>query len=370
MADLKRTPLYDAQVKAGGKIVEYSGWEMAVQYVGLVEEHNAVRNAAGLFDVSHMGEIVVKGKEATEYVDNLVNNHAAVMHDYQVVYAQMCYPDGGIVDDLLVYKRTSTDYYLVVNASNVDRDFAWMLEQKGNYDVEIINVSDETAEVAFQGPLAQEILQTITNYDLAKITFFTFADDVEIAGYKCLVSRTGYTGEDGFEIYTTDSKGIVAIWDAILAAGKDKGVLPAGLGCRDTLRFEACLPLYGHEIDKHISPLEAGLGMFTKLDKPNGFIGSDVLIKQKADGLKKKIVGFELIGKGIPRQGYPVHKDGVEIGYVTTGYASPTLGKTIGLALIQSEFGEMDAEFDVMIRNKPVAAKVISKRFLAKRYKK
>jgi len=291
------------------------------------------------------------------------------MHENQVVYAQMCYPDGGIVDDLLVYKRNNNDFYLVINAANIDKDFAWMKDQVGSYDISLVNISDDIAEVAFQGPIAQEVLQTITPYDLSKITFFTFAEGVEIAGKKCMVSRTGYTGEDGFEIYSANED-IAAVWVAILEAGKDKGVMPAGLGCRDTLRFEAALPLYGNEITKDISPLEAGLGIFVKLDKKDGFIGSDVLIKQKAEGVKQKVVGFELLGKGIPRHGYPVAVDGVEIGHVTTGYAAPSVGKTIGMALVKAEYGAMDAEFDIMIRNKPVKAKVISKRFLVKKYKK
>jgi aminomethyltransferase len=368
MANVKRTSLYEKHVECGGKIIDFAGWELPVQYEGLVAEHNAVRNQAGLFDVSHMGEVSVKGKEAGNFVQYLVTNDTSVMNDNQVIYGQMCYEHGGIVDDLLVYKYDDQDFFLVINASNVDKDFAWMLQVADKFDVELVNLSEDYSEIALQGPKAQEILQKLTDFDLKEIKFFYLKRDVEIEGVKCLVSRTGYTGEDGFEIYL-DHQNAPMIWDRILAAGEPLGVKPAGLGARDTLRFEAALPLYGQEIDKDISPLEAGLGYFVKLDNDD-FIGRDALIKQKEEGLKRKLVGFEMIGKGIPRHEYRVMKDGQDIGFVTTGYKSPTTGRTVGLAIVDIEHSKMDATFDIQIRKKVSPAKVVSKRFYQKKYKK
>lgn len=365
---MRKTALLEEHVKLNGKIIDFAGWELPVEYTGILPEHHAVRKAAGLFDVSHMGEVDVLGKDAAKFVQNLVTNDVSVMVDQQIVYGCMCYPDGGVVDDLLVYKRNLESFYLVINASNVEKDFAWMQENTKGYDVQLINLSDDISEVAFQGPIAQEVLQTLTSYPLDDIKFFTFAENVEIAGVKALVSRTGYTGEDGFEVYTANAD-IAKVWVAILEAGKDKGVLPCGLGCRDTLRFEASLPLYGNEIDKDISPLEAGLGMFVKLEGDD-FIGRDALVAQKTNGLKRKTVGFELTDKGIPRHGYPVYAGDKEIGVVTTGYISPTLEKTIGMALIDADYAALGTEIEIGIRKNKAKAQVISKRFLTKNYKK
>ncbi|MDR7857667.1 glycine cleavage system aminomethyltransferase GcvT [Tissierella sp.] len=363
--EAKKTPLYDEHVKLGGKVVDYAGWFLPVQYEGLVAEHEAVRNAAGLFDVSHMGEITVKGKDALAYVDYLMTNDITKIVDNQVIYTFMCMPNGGVVDDLLVYRFDNNDFYLVVNASNADKDFKWMLDQKGNFDVEITNISDSVGEVAIQGPLAQQILQKLTKTDLNKITFFTLDRNVDINGVECMVSRTGYTGEDGFEVYTTN-EGIVKVWNDIMEAGKEEGIKPTGLGCRDTLRFEASLPLYGHEMSEEINPLEAGFKYFVKLDKEGDFIGKEALNKLWSDGLKRKLAGFEMIDRGIPREGYEIQKDGVTIGHVTTGYMSPTLKKNIGNALISTEFTELGTEVDIIIRNKPAKAKIVSKKFLKK----
>lgn len=364
---MKKTALYENHLAHGGKIIEFCGWLLPVEYTGLVPEHHAVRNQAGLFDVSHMGEVTVKGPGSEAYVQNLVTNDVSAMVDGQVIYAMMCQPDGGVVDDLLVYKKSHDSWYLVINAANVEKDFDWMEECVVGYDAELLNLSAEISEVALQGPLAQQTLQKLTDTDLESIGFFMFKEHVKIAGASCLVSRTGYTGEDGFEIYT-DHQSMPAVWEAILEAGKADGVVPCGLGCRDTLRFEATLPLYGHEISATITPLEAGLGMFVKLDKP--FIGRDALAKQKAEGLKQKVVGFQLIDRGIPREGYPVFCGGREVGRVTTGYPAPTVGKTIGLALVEAGCAELGTELEVMIRSKAAKAVVISKRFLEKKYKK
>ena len=362
----KKTPLYDEHVKLGGNVVDYAGWLLPVQYTGLIPEHEAVRNAVGIFDVSHMGEITVRGKDAVAFVDYLMTNDITKIVDNQIIYTFMCYPDGGVVDDLLVYRYDNDYLYLVVNASNSDKDYAWMLEQKGNFDVKIENISDSVGEVAIQGPMAQKTLQKLTDFDLNKVGFFYLQRDVIVDGVNCMISRTGYTGEDGFEVYA-DNEGIVKVWNSVLEAGKEFGILPAGLGCRDTLRFEASLPLYGHEISEEINPLEGGFKYFVKLDKAGDFIGKEELNKQWSEGLKRKLAGFELIGRGIAREGMEIQKDGVAIGHVTTGYMSPTLKKTIGNALLASEFTDIGTEIDVIIRNKTVKAKVISKRFLKRK---
>ena len=361
----KKTPLYEEHVKLGGKIVDYAGWLLPVQYEGLVQEHEAVRNAVGLFDVTHMGEITIKGKDALAFVNYLMTNDITKVVDNQIVYTFMCRPTGFVVDDLLVYRFGPEDFYLVVNASNADKDYAWILEQKGDFQVEIENISDDVGEVAIQGPLAQKVLQKLTKTDLNKITFFTLDRKVDVNGVECMVSRTGYTGEDGFEVYTTN-EGVVKVWNDLLEAGKEEGIKPVALGCRDTLRFEASLPLYGHEMSEEINPLEAGFKYFVKLDKEGNFIGKEELNKQWADGLTRKLAGFEVVGRGIPREGYEIQKDGEVIGHVTTGYMSPTLKKNIGNALIKTEFTPIGTEIDIMIRNKPVQAVVISKKFLKK----
>ena len=365
--DAKKTPLYDEHVKLGGKIVNYAGWALPIQYEGqgLVAEHEAVRNAAGLFDVSHMGEIKVTGKESAKFLDYLLTNDISKMVDKQIIYTFMTYECGGVVDDLLVYKFNDEHYLLVVNASNVDKDYEWILKQKEKFDVVVDNISEEVGEVAIQGPLAQKILQKLTTFDLESVKFFHLADDVDINGVKCLISRTGYTGEDGFEIYT-DNEGIVKVWRDILQAGKEEGIKPTGLGCRDTLRFEAALPLYGHEISQDINPLEGDFKYFVKLKKVSDFIGKEALNKYFNDGMKRKLVGFELIERGIPREGYEVYKDGERIGHVTTGYLSPTLKKNIGNALIDTRYIDLGTEIDIIIRNKPVKARIIDRRFLKK----
>jgi aminomethyltransferase len=368
MENLKKTKLFNAHERYGGKIIEFAGWLLPVQYEGIIQEHEAVRNAAGLFDVSHMGEVDVKGKDAFAFVQNLVTNDLEPIQDNQVMYTLMCYNQGGVVDDLLVYKFTDEHFYIVVNASNSDKDYLWMLENKNNYDVEILNLSDQISEVALQGPSAEKILQKLTETNLSELGFFHCKRDINISGVNCLISRTGYTGEDGFEIYTNNDN-IEIIWDNILNSGKEYGVKPTGLGCRDTLRFEASLPLYGNEISKDITPLEASLGYFVKLGKDN-FIGKAALVKQKELGLKRKLVGFEMKDRGIPRHGYEILANNENIGFVTTGYYSPTLKKNIGLALVDIKFSEIGTEIQVVIRNKTLKAEVVNKNFYKKNYKK
>ncbi len=366
--NLKKTPLYNAHSQYGGKIIEFGGWAMPVQYGGIISEHEAVRCDAGIFDVSHMGEVDIKGTEAFEFVQNLVANDVEVLKDNQILYTFMCYTNGGIVDDLLVYKFSDDHFYLVINAGNIEKDVQWMLDNKQSYNVEITNISDVVAEVAIQGPKTQMILQKITDANLDEIKFFYCKRDVIVDGIKCLISRTGYTGEDGFEIYTSNEN-IEKLWHKLLKVGREDGLLPCGLGCRDTLRFEACLPLYGNEISQDITPLEAGLGFFVKLQKPN-FIGKEALVKQKEEGLKRKLVGFEMKERGIPRHGYEVHMLGEKIGVVTTGYLSPTLKKNIGLALIDAKYCELGTEIEILIRDKSLKAEVVSKKFYKKNYNK
>lgn len=368
MDNLRETPLIDSYEKYGGKAVDYAGWLLPVEFEGIIPEHEAVRNNAGLFDVSHMGEITVKGKDALKFLQHIMTNDIGILENNQVVYTLMCYENGGVVDDLILYKFDEGDYFLVVNASNADKDFKWLCDNKEGFDIELENVSPKYAQLALQGPKAQEILQRMVDVDLSEIKFFYFKRNVKIKGVDCLVSRTGYTGEDGFEIYM-DPSGIVTLWDAILKEGKEDGVKPIGLGARDTLRFEANLPLYGNEISQDITPLEGGLGYFVKLNKEE-FIGKDVLQKQKAEGLKRKVIGFEMTDKGIARHGYNVvDENGKEIGVVTTGYFSPTLKKNIGCALINIENSEMGKEIFIRVRNRKLKATIISKKFYNKQTK-
>lgn len=348
-------------------MIAFSGWEMPVQYEGIIEEHEAVRNNAGMFDVSHMGEVRIEGKDATAFVQHLFTNDIGVLTEGQVQYGMMLYENGTVVDDLLVYKYSETDYFLVINAGNIDKDVAWIEQHASAFNVTVTHLSDAYSEIAVQGPKAESILQKLTDFDLSSIGFFHFVDGVVIDSAQCLVSRTGYTGEDGFEVYAPHET-ILKLWDTVLNAGKAEGLKPCGLGARDTLRFEASLPLYGHEISDSITPLEAGLGFFVKLDNTD-FIGQEALKAQKAAGLKRKIVGFEM-EKGIPRQGYEVYAGETLIGTVTTGYFSPTLKKNIGLALVGIDYTSMGTAFEVKVRKKLFPATVISKRFYQKQYKK
>lgn len=358
---LKRTPLFAVYERYGAKTIDFGGWELPVQFSSIKEEHEAVRTRAGLFDVSHMGEFVVKGDDSLAFLQKMMTNDVSKLTDGRVQYSLMCYEDGGTVDDLLIYKKADGYYLLVVNAANIEKDFEWLHGHLFG-DVELVNISQEIAQLALQGPLAEQVLQKLTNTDLSAIKFFSFQDDININGVKALVSRTGYTGEDGFEIYCR-REDAVALWESILEAGKEEGVLPCGLGARDTLRFEAILPLYGQELSKDITPIEAGLGFAVKTNKDADFIGKDVLKKQKEEGTARKLVGIEMIDKGIPRHGYKVFANGEEIGFVTTGTQSPTLKKNIGLALIKTEFTEMDTEVEVEIRGKRLKAKVIATPF-------
>lgn len=356
MVELKRTPLYEEHLATKAKLIDFGGWEMPVQYAGVIEEHNTVRTKAGLFDVSHMGEVDVKGKDALPFVQNLITNDVTKIQEGQILYSPMCYTNGGIVDDLLVYRYSTEHFYIVVNASNTDKDYAWMLEQTQGYDVQLENISAQVAQVAIQGPLAEQILQKLTSTDLSEIKYYWFKHG-EVLGVPCLLSRTGYTGEDGFEVYMATDKAS-EIWRKILEAGKPEGIQPIGLGARDTLRFEAKLPLYGNELGSEISPLEAGIGFFVKLTKEK-FIGKEALEAQKEKGVPRKLVGLEMIDRGIARSHYPIQKNGEEVGFITSGSFSPTLNKNIALALVRADLAEMGSTCDVIIRGKAVKAQII-----------
>ena len=359
----KRTCLYDKHVALGALISPFGGFDMPIQYTNIVDEHNAVRQACGIFDVSHMGEVLVTGPESEKFVNYIFTNDIAGAPDGKIFYGMMCHPTGGVVDDLLVYRMGAQRFFLVINASNIDKDVAWIMEHAKDFDVVVENLSEKYGEVAVQGPKTEEIVERILGIQCSDLAFYT-CKEVEIAGETIIISRTGYTGEDGFEIYASHAF-TNEVWDKLVGSGEVK---PCGLGCRDTLRFEVGLPLYGDELTDEITPLEAGLGMFAKLDKD--FIGRDALAAQKAEGLKRKIVGIELKDKAIPRHGYEVEADGKVIGVVTTGYNSISTGKSVCMAMLDIDYAKLDTEVAVRIRKKVFPGVVTKKRFYDKNYKK
>jgi aminomethyltransferase len=362
MTELKRTPLFEVYKEYGGKTIDFGGWELPVQFSSIKEEHEAVRTRAGLFDVSHMGEVIVTGSDSLNYLQKMLTNDISKIKTGGAQYNAMCYENGGTVDDLLVYKLEDNHYLLVVNASNIDKDYKW-LEDHLEGNVTIDNLSEKMAQLALQGPVAEKVLQKLAgDSDLSGIGFFKFQQEVKLNGKVALVSRTGYTGEDGFEVYC-DSSDAVELWKAILSAGEEEGVIPCGLGARDTLRFEATLALYGQELSPEITPLEAGIGFAVKLNKEADFIGKEALKQQKEKGASRKLVGIEMIDRGIPRHGYPVYKGEELIGEVTTGTQSPSLKKNIGLVLIKNEHAVLESELEVEIRGKRLKAKVVSTPF-------
>ena len=364
--NLKKTCLYDSHVALGAKMSPFAGFMMPIQYSSITEEHNAVRHAVGMFDVSHMGEIFVSGPDAEKFVNHIFTNEIRGFEPGRVLYGMMLHPDGGVVDDLLVYREFEPDHFLlVVNAANIDKDYEWILAQTEGYDVKVVNDSDNWGQIAVQGPGAEKVVTEVLGLaEAAELTFYTYYE-AQWNGHRMVVSRTGYTGEDGFELYTT-CEDIKEIWKKLL----DNGVVPCGLGCRDTLRFEAGLPLYGDELSDTITPIEAGLGMFCKLDKEE-FIGKDVVAKQKAEGTERKLVGIELADKAIPRATYPVEtEDGTQVGVVTTGYHSISLEKSICFAMVQTAYSKLDTPLWIRIRKKVFPGKVVKKRFYQTNYKK
>jgi aminomethyltransferase len=360
--DVKKTPFYNKHIKYGARIVPFAGYLMPLQYTSIMEEHRKVRESVGVFDVSHMGEFTISGESAEGFLNYMTVNDVSKLEIGQVQYNAMCYPDGGIVDDLLVYKFS--DYYMmVVNASNIEKDFDWLKEHLVN-GIELKNVSDKTGLLAIQGPNSSDVLQPLTDVDLSNIPYYHFVMG-KFAGTDMVISRTGYTGEKGFELYHSpdDSE---CLWDEIFRSGQKFGIQPIGLGARDTLRLEMKYCLYGNDIDKDTNPLEAGLSWVTKLDKDD-FIGKDALIKIKESGVSKKLIAFEMLGKAIPRPRYKIYYDDEKIGFVTSGTQSPILNKGIGLGYVSKEYCKSGTEVFVEIRGRLTKAKIVKPPFVPSR---
>lgn len=356
----KKTCLYDKHVKLGALISPFGGFDMPIQYSSIIEEHNAVRHDCGVFDVSHMGEVTVKGPDAERYVQHIFTNDVSKIAKGQILYGMMCYEDGGTVDDLLVYKMTDNDFFLVINAANIDKDWQWMNDNAKGFDIQLVNRSEDYGQIAVQGPNSEKVVEEVLGLECHELTFYTVKTIGDI-----IVSRTGYTGEDGFEIYASHNY-ICECWDKLMESGSCK---PCGLGCRDTLRFEVGLPLYGDELSADISPVMAGLSMFCKLDKEE-FIGKEALARQKADGVERRLIGIELEGKAIPRHGYAVVKDGETVGEVTTGYHSISTDKSVCMALVKTQHAKLGTPLEIQIRKKTFPGVVVKKRFYDKHYKK
>ncbi len=356
---LKRTPLYELYSKFGAKTIDFGGWDMPVQFNGIMAEHEAVRTNVGLFDVSHMGEFEVSGPHALEFLQNIITNDASKLQLFQALYSPVCYDDGGTVDDVLIYRLAQDNYLVVVNAGNIEKDEEWFMSH--NHGATIINRSAQMAQLALQGPKAVKVLKKVTNEAVEDISYYHSQPNMVVAGVSCIVSRTGYTGEDGYELYL-DASDAQSLFLALMKAGDTEGILACGLGARDTLRLEARLPLYGHELSADISPLEAGLGSFVKLKK-NEFHGRSALVQQKDNGIVRKAVGFELLDRGIARASQRVFVGDREIGIVTSGTMSPTLHKSIGLALIDAKFSPIDTEVMIDIRGKLTRAKFVKTPF-------
>jgi aminomethyltransferase len=351
-APLKKTPLNAVEHELGGKMVDFGGWELPVQFAGILEEHAAVREHVGLFDVSHMGEITVKGPEALALLQRATCNDVSNLENGRAQYNGLLYPTAGFVDDIVIYQNTPDDFFIVVNASNTEKDYEWIADAAKGMDVDVRNVSADYAQLALQGPEAERLLQPMTDIDLTSIKYYHFGTGM-VDSVSAIVSRTGYTGEDGFEIYVAPSEGPRVMRKLI-----DAGAKPCGLGARDTLRLEAKMALYGNDIDETTTPLEAALGWIVKIEKGD-FFGRDVLQREKAEGPRRKLVGFEMVDRGIGRHGYPVVDGTEEIGVVTSGTHSPTLKKAIGLAYLPLDKSAPGAEFMVLIRGRETRARVV-----------
>lgn len=358
----KRTCLYDKHVALGALIAPFAGFDMPIQYSGITEEHNAVRGHCGVFDVSHMGEVLVTGLEAEKYINHIFTNDVRGLPAGKVLYGMMCYPDGGVVDDTCICKLEDQVFLMTINASNIDKDIAWIEKNAAGFDVVIKNKSENYGQLALQGPEAEAKIESVLGISTKDLNFYEVRQ-VKTDGEVIIVSRTGYTGEDGFEIYGSP-KYINEAWDKLIAAG----ITPCGLGCRDTLRFEVGLPLYGNELSDKISPVMAGLSMFVKLDKEE-FIGKEALQKQKAEGVSQRLRGIVLEGNAIPRHGYKVMKDGKEVGVVTTGYRLISTPKSCAVALVDASV-QMGDKLEIQIRKKSFPGIVVKKKFYDKHYKK
>lgn len=358
---MKETALSATHIALGAKMAEFAGYNMPISYSGINNEHLAVRNGVGVFDVSHMGEFVLKGEKALDLIQALTTNDASKLTDGKVQYSALTNDQGGIVDDLLVYRNSATEYYLVVNASNIEKDWKW-IEKHNTFGVEMENISDKLSLLAVQGPKAIDLIQKLTDVNLSAIPYYSFTGGTVAGIEDVIISNTGYTGAGGFELYVwnNDAK---KLWDALFETGKEFGILPIGLAARDTLRLEKAFCLYGNDIDDTTSPIEAGLGWITKFTK--NFTNSAYHKNLKDTGVKRKLVGFEMIERGIPRHDYKVKDaEGNEIGKVTSGTQSPSLNKAIGLAYVKTEFSALDSEIFIEIRDKGVKAKVVKTPFL------
>lgn len=360
----KKTCLYDKHVALGAQISPFGGFDMPIQYSSIIDEHQAVRQHCGVFDVSHMGEVRITGNDAERYINHIFTNDVKNAPIGKIYYGMMCYPDGGTVDDLLVYKMSEQDFFVVINAANIDKDVAWMTEHKEGYDINLENCSDYYGQLAVQGPDSPTIMHDILGIACNDLVFYTTKTVSTNEGENIIVSRTGYTGEDGFEIYGSHNY-IRQAWDKLIDSGKCK---PCGLGCRDTLRFEVGLPLYGDELSNAISPIMAGLSIFCKLDKDE-FIGKEALIEQKNNGVARRLRGIELNGHAIPRHGYKVLKDGVEVGEVTTGYRLISVDKSCAVALVDNSI-QLGDTIEIQIRKKTFSGTVVKKKFYEKHYYK
>jgi aminomethyltransferase len=347
MPDPKETPFYDIHLRNKAKIVEFAGFLMPIQFRGIMEEHRKVRSSVGLFDITHMGEFEVWGKDAESFVQKMTTNDVSKLEVYQVQYSCMCYDHGGIVDDLLVY-RLPDHFLLVVNGACLEKDFRWLSDHLSG-DVELKDVSDQTALLALQGPKAEEVMRKLTDKDLSELRFY-WSTWGKVNGIEMLFSRTGYTGVDGFELYFPPQHA-ETMWNALMVAGKEFDIEPIGLGARDSLRLEMKYMLYGNDIDQHTNPLEAGLGWIVKLDKGD-FVGKEPIQRMKQEKPKRKLVAFELLDMGFPRPHYQIQNNGQKIGEVTSGTFSPSLNKGIGLGYVPTEFSKIDTELDIIIRNK------------------
>ncbi|MDD7376648.1 MAG: glycine cleavage system aminomethyltransferase GcvT [Prevotellaceae bacterium] len=360
----KRTCLYDSHVALGAQISPFGGFDMPIQYSDIISEHNAVRHNCGIFDVSHMGEVRITGVDSEKYVQHIFTNDVSTMTIGKIQYGMMLYSDGGVVDDLLVYKMGENDFFLVINAANIAKDLEWMNQNSKGFDISIEDLCDKTGQIAVQGPQSENVVESVLDLSVRDLEFYTFKT-FEINNEMVIVSRTGYTGEDGFEIYGSHAY-IKEIWEKLI---NSKKVMPCGLGARDTLRFEVGLPLYGNELSKDISPIEAGLGTFVKTGKED-FIGRDAILKQKENGVPYKIVGLELDDRAIPRHGYDVLCNDKVVGHVTTGYSSISTGKSVAMALVESGCSAKGERLKVKIHRKLHDATVIKKKFYNKNYKK
>jgi aminomethyltransferase len=359
---LNRTPLYERHRALGARFVDFGGWEMPVQYTGILEEHHAVRQRAGLFDVSHMGQVEVRGPRALATVQRLTVNDVARLQDGQAQYSLLCHPTGGVIDDIIVYRLTAQRILICINAANIEKDLGWIREHNGG--AEIVDRSSELALLALQGPQATAILAPLVGSEITAVARFACCES-KLVGREVLLARTGYTGEDGWEIYCR-AEDAVELWDSLLAAGSSHGLAPAGLGARDTLRLEAALPLYGHELADDITPLEAGLSWVVRLDKGE-FIGRDALRRKKDQGVDRQLVGVVLTEPGIPRQGYAIRHGDEVVGSITSGTKSPTLGKGIGLGYAKSTYARVGTSLSIDIRGRQVRAEVVARPFYKRR---